>query len=289
MGLDKKYVDRQIEAADPEDHKSSVRFATIAALPAYNRVGNVLTKVGNGVFPAIDGIVSVVGNSFLLTSDGSQAPADNGIYTITTIGSGAAPWVATRRTDADANDLVNSGLRVTVEEGTRYPAGTEFVLTTPNPIVLNTTGLVFEEVVGDTGGFISIPTGTRKTIKTDQQVVHVGPLTINGTLVVNGSFVTLPEPEYTQNVPTVFSGPYSAPNNSNVPVDPTAGALTVLLPPTGTPGHEIVIKNVSSSVNAVTIDGQGAKIDGAYTKTINTAFELIRVRRKPNQQWDVVN
>lgn len=151
MGIDKRFLDRQIAAADPADHKSSVRFVVTGALPAYTRVGNVITANANGAFPSPqDGVTPVVGNSLLLESVGSASDVDNGIYTITQFGSGGTPFILTRRTDADADDLVNSGMSFRVEEGTLY-AGVEFVLTTANPIVLNTTAIVFEPVVSSSG------------------------------------------------------------------------------------------------------------------------------------------
>lgn len=150
MGVDKEYLDRQLTSADPVDRKSSVRFATTTALPAYARVGNVITASANGALPAIDGVVPVQGNSLLLTDDGTASNIDNGIYEITQLGSGGTPFILTRRGDANADDLVNSGMRVAVEEGTQYQSGTEFVLVTPNPITLNVTPL--DIVVVESGG-----------------------------------------------------------------------------------------------------------------------------------------
>lgn len=191
MGVDKDFLDRQLTSADPVDRKSSVRFATTTALPAYARVGNVITASANGALPAIDGVVPAAGNSLLLTDDGTASNIDNGIYEITQLGSGGTPFILTRRGDANANDLVNSGMRVAVEEGVQFQSGTEFVLVTPNPITLNTTPLDIVVVEsGGGGGALTlvdspkrIPAKTAMVVMEDVVIVDGGDLLVEGDLV----------------------------------------------------------------------------------------------------------
>jgi hypothetical protein len=52
----KQYVDDRVAGLDT---KPGVRLATTAALPANNRVGNVLTANANGALPNIDGVAAV--------------------------------------------------------------------------------------------------------------------------------------------------------------------------------------------------------------------------------------
>lgn len=133
----KNYVDSLAAGLDP---KASVRAATNAALPAYTRTANVITETSNGALPAIDGVTLIVGDRLLL-KDGAAA-ADNGIYTVTAVGSAGAVFVLTRATDSDTSAEVNTGQFFFVEEGT-VNGDTGFVLTTDNPITLNTTGLTY--------------------------------------------------------------------------------------------------------------------------------------------------
>jgi len=286
VGVDKDYLSRQITAADPADHKSSTRFATDVPLPAYARVGNVITASANGALPANGGVTPALNDSLFLTSDGSASDVDNGIYVVTQLGSAGTPFILTRRGDCNANDLVTAGMCSRVEEGTF--AGQEFVLITPNPIVVNTTPLVFELAEGGVGGFTNIPLGQVKSIAADEQVIFYGPMTISGTLRLSGSLVAMPVPAEIEVVAEVTSGPTAVPNNSQVPVDPSAGALTIELPNTGTPGQVVTIKNVTSSLNVITVDGMGRKMDGANIRTLTTAYENLQVRRKRNQNWDVL-
>lgn len=137
----------------------SVRLATFAALPAYTRVGNVLTANANGAIPNIDGVAPAL-NDRILVQHGA-AGADNGYYVVTSLGSGAAPWVLTRAADADTSAEVSPGMAVTVEEGTNW-ADHVLILTTNAPIVLNTTALTFSDLPAPTsllGGAGLVRTG----------------------------------------------------------------------------------------------------------------------------------
>ena len=141
---------------------------------------------------------------------------------------------------------------------------------------------------GGGGGFTDIPINQIKTIAAGEQVIFYGPMTIEGTLRLSGSLVSMPVPAEIEVVAEVTSGPTAVPNNSQVPVDPNAGALTIELPNTGTPGQVVTIKNVTSSLNVITVDGMGRKMDGANIRTLTTAYENLQVRRKRNQNWDVL-
>jgi len=149
-------------------------------------------------------------------------------------------------------------------------------------------GVTTPLVGGGGGGFTDIPINQLKTIAAGEQVIFYGPMTINGTLRLSGSLVSMPVPAEIEVVAEVTSGPTAVPNNSQVPVDPSAGALTIELPNTGTPGQVVTIKNVTSSLNVITVDGMGRKMDGANIRTLTTAYENLQVRRKRNQNWDVL-
>jgi hypothetical protein len=85
----------------------------------------------------IDGVELVAGDRALVKDQGDES-ADNGIYVVA-----AGAW--SRASDANTSEEMPSGLFVHVVEGTTNgDAG--FELTTPDPIVLGTTSLVFERV-----------------------------------------------------------------------------------------------------------------------------------------------
>lgn len=127
------------------DWKESVRFATTTALAASTRVGNTRTANANGAFPTVDGVTAAAGNRFL-DKDNATA-ADRGLWEIVSLGSVGTPWVIARTSDADTSGEVTSGLGFVVAEGTAN-GGKVFLLTTADPITLNTTGLTFAALSG---------------------------------------------------------------------------------------------------------------------------------------------
>ena len=143
--VNKTYAD---SIASGLDVKVSVRVATAAALPAYARVGNVITAsaLTNINTAGVDGVTTLVALDRILLKDGA-AGADNGIYEVTVVGStGVTAFVLTRTADADNSPAgeVTAGMFTFVEEGTAN-GDQGWILTTNNPIVLNTTALTFTQ------------------------------------------------------------------------------------------------------------------------------------------------
>lgn len=116
------------------DHKKSARVAS---------TGNINTSSPGST---IDGVTMSVGDRVLLKdqSTGSQ----NGLYEW----EGAATAMR-RAPDANQSGELTAGLQVTIEEGT-INADTTWVLTTNQPITLDSTSLTFEEMAG--GGSSSV-------------------------------------------------------------------------------------------------------------------------------------
>lgn len=119
-----------------------VHLATAAALDAYTRVGNVITKNAPAGALTVDGHGAVAGD-MILVKDGA-AGEDNGIYVVDNAG-GAAVWSMTRHPDFDSSAEMVPGLLVHVERGTAND-NVYFTLTTNGPITLNTTPLVFTAI-----------------------------------------------------------------------------------------------------------------------------------------------
>ncbi len=146
-GATKAYVD---SVAQGLDVKGSCRFATTAALAANTQAGTgagaTLTANANGAL-SVDGSAVVATNRILVKNE--AAGANNGIYTVTATGGAGAPFILTRATDADgsATGPMDSGMFTFIEEGTAG-ADTGWVLTTNNPITVDTTALVFTQFSG---------------------------------------------------------------------------------------------------------------------------------------------
>jgi phage-related tail fiber protein len=134
----KAYVDASRQGLDVKD---SVRVATTANI----------TLSGT---QTIDGVSVIAGNR-VLVKDQSTA-SGNGIYVVA-VGS----W--SRATDADVSAKVTAGMFTFVEEGTAN-ADAGWVLTTNNPITLDTTELTFAQFSG--AGQIEAGAGLTKVANT---------------------------------------------------------------------------------------------------------------------------
>jgi hypothetical protein len=142
----KGYVD---SVAQGLDIKASARLATTGALSAFTfttTAGGTITNNANGAL-SIDGVTPSVADRILVKNETSGNAPYNGIYVVTTVGDGSNPYVLTRSADANTSAEVTSGMFVFIEEGTTND-NTGWVLTTNNPITLNTTALVFAQFSG---------------------------------------------------------------------------------------------------------------------------------------------
>ena len=111
-------------------------------------VGATLTNAGTQVALTIDGVLMTVGKRVLIYNQTSAF--QNGVYTVTTVGTGATNWVLTRATDADTY-AVNSptglgrGDAFFVTNGDTG-AGELYVMNTVGVITFGTTSITFVQV-----------------------------------------------------------------------------------------------------------------------------------------------
>lgn len=141
----KAYVDNLVAGIN---FHSPVVAATAGNLAGtYNNgtsgVGATITKASNGSIGTIDGATVVVGDRILLRAQTDNK--ENGIYTITAVGSVSAPWVVTRATDSDnsiANELATGDFCFVTSGDTNKGYG--YVNnSTANPIVIGTSAITY--------------------------------------------------------------------------------------------------------------------------------------------------
>ena len=140
--VNKTYVDNLVSGLDVKD---SVRVASTA---------NINLASATDPNP-IDGVTLSNGDSILLKDQSTGA--ENGIYTAVTA-TDPTTWV--RRTDADSDAEVTAGMFTFVEEGT-VSADTGWILTTNDPIIVDTTALTFTQFSGS--GTITAGVGLGKS------------------------------------------------------------------------------------------------------------------------------
>jgi hypothetical protein len=175
--------------------KAACRLATAAALPAHGAIsGNVITASANGAL-TVDGVAAALNDRILVKDEGSGTHLENGIYYLSQLGDASHPWKLTRVDDANSNDEVKSGMFVFVSEGTAN-SDSGYVLTTNDPITLNTTALTFGQFSG--AGQITAGTGLTKTGNTlnvvgttDRITANADSIDIASTYVGQSSITTL--------------------------------------------------------------------------------------------------
>jgi hypothetical protein len=146
--INKAYVDA---VAAGLDWKESAVVGTVGVLTgvglAYSPTGGT---GGTGNFTnvdttGIDGVTLVAGDRLVVKNqaDGKQ----NGIYVVVTAG---ALGTIERASDHDTDTLVNAGNAIFLEEGTQ--ADTGWVISTDDPITLNTTAITWTQFSGTGAG-----------------------------------------------------------------------------------------------------------------------------------------
>jgi ribosomal protein L25 (general stress protein Ctc) len=142
-----------------------VRLTTTAELTAtYDNgtsgVGATLTNSGTQAALELDSVAAVVGNRVLVRHQSAQL--QNGIYEVTSIGSGSTNWVLTRTSDFDNSPTneIHDGDFFFVGEGTLF-GDNGFVQTQPDPITVGTNSIVFQQFSG--AGQIVAGDGLSKT------------------------------------------------------------------------------------------------------------------------------
>ena len=274
----------------------SVRLATVAALPAntYNNgtggVGATLTANANGAL-SIDGVAAVVGNRVLVKDEATQA--NNGVYTVTQTGSGAAVYILTRATDFDSAgsgvDQIDAGDFFLVTAGSTL-TNTSWVQQTPLPITVGTTSIVFLQF----GAPITYSAGTGLSLAgtvfslTAPVAVNLGGtgLTSVGTA---GNVLTSNGTAWVSQLPsaggitytTVKTSNYTASVNDGVQTDTTGGAFTVTLPSSPAIGNQVIIVDTGGAwaTNNLTVGRNGSTIEGSASDLIcdisNVSVQLV--------------
>lgn len=160
----KNYVDTSVASFD---EKPSVAYASASALPAnsYSNgssgVGATLTGSSNGplIIDSVTLVIGAVGQRILVA--GEAAPANNGWYTLTQIGTVAvSPYILTRATESDTAAEIGPGyLTGVIAPNTLTPGtannGKVFISVAADPFTVGTTSLTFSQV----GGTYSAGTG----------------------------------------------------------------------------------------------------------------------------------
>ena len=199
------YVDNAVAAG--LDIHTAVDLATVAVLsgtPTYNQpggagngVGATLTAAGVGTL-SVDGKNAAAGFRILVQSQANAV--QNGVYTVTTEGTGGAAYILTRATDSDTSAELSQGSYFFVNGGDTL-AYYAFVVNTVGTINFGTTNITFAE-------FSRVPA-----------YIGTSPINVSGQTI---SLTTVPVNKGGTNLTTFVAGDVVYANTAN-----TISALSI--------------------------------------------------------------
>ena len=147
----KQYVDTQTSAGIHFHQPVRVESPTNLNATYSNGtagVGATLTNAGTQAALVLDGVTLSVADRVLIYTQTTQT--QNGIYVVTTVGSGSTNWVLTRSSDANtfvsaSPNGLSEGSTVFVQEGTTG-AGETYTCTTQGTITFGVTNIIFAQI-----------------------------------------------------------------------------------------------------------------------------------------------
>ena len=166
----KAYVD---SVANGLDVKASVKYASTANIAGtYDNSAGTITAGSNGAL-SIDGATPSADDRILLKDQ--TTATQNGLYKVTTVGSGSAAYVLTRTPDADAAAEITGGAFVFVEQGTAN-ADNGYVFTHNGTPTLGTTDITVEQFSGAgqiSAGAALTKTGNQLDVAVDDSTLEI--------------------------------------------------------------------------------------------------------------------
>ena len=234
----------------------AVQAATTANVAGYtynngvSGVGATLTQNSAAVV-VIDGYTLLLNDRVLFKNQSTAA--NNGIYFVSTLGTGLVPAVFTRALDYDQPSDMNNTGAIPVVNGTVNAATSWLLTSTVNTV--GTDSLTYTQ-------FSLNPT----TIQT-QSAVRITPITLITSNTTLGSA------------------------NATVLCDTSGGGFTVTLPAaSGSNGWIYNIKKISSDGNTLTIARTGSDvIDGQTSLSITTQYVNAEVQGyAANNSWNIL-
>jgi hypothetical protein len=191
--------------------KNSVAVGTLSALPTNVYVngtlgvGATLTATAVGVL-VIDGYTVLLNDRVMVKNE--VASANNGIYTLTTLGTVGIPYILTRATDMDQSAEVNAAAAF-INNGTANKGSGWVVVGTP-PYTVGTTAISWTQF--SSPGLVNIGLGLRQVGNTISLEIPVDPSNLPGaTTSTTGTIELAGDLAGTNVLPTVVGTHLASP------------------------------------------------------------------------------
>jgi hypothetical protein len=243
------YVDNAVAAG--LDIHDPVNLATVAVLtgtPTYNQpggagngVGATLTAAGVGTL-SVDGKNAALGFRILVQSQANAV--QNGVYTVTTEGTGGAAYILTRATDSDTSATLSQGSYYYTLDGDTIKG---------DAFVVNTVGTINFGVTNITFALFSSPT------------VYTGtsPIDVTNTVI---SLNTVPVANGGTNLTTFTTGDLVYANATNTLTSRVIGSTNAVLISNGTvPTWATVALGSANAVSGTLGATNGGTGQSSYT------------------------
>lgn len=290
----KLYVDGL--AAGINFHQPVVAATTGDLAGTYNNgtngFGATLTKASNGSIGTIDGATVAVGNRILLRAQTDST--QNGIYNITAVGSGSAPWQITRAVDADNNpsgELATGDFCFVTGGSTNAAKG--FILSTTGTITIGTTNITYSQFNASE----AVTAGTNIS-KSGSTISVIDAPTFAGVVTASAAGVAFSDGTQTkQGVPSLTTinqqaGAYTtvlADRDKLVEVSSASG-VTVTIPTNASVAYPVgtSIDILQTGVGQVTIAGaSGVTVNSTPGLKLRTQWSSATLFKRATDTWVV--
>jgi len=177
----KNYVDTVATGLtiQPAVYAASTTALTVTYANGASGIGATLTNAGVQATFALDGTNPAVNDRVLIWNQASAL--QNGIYTVTNVGSGASNWILTRATDYDQPAEIQPGDLVIVNNGTTY-AGTSFI-ETASVAAVGTDSISFSQFTFSATAVLLKANNLSDVANTTTAFNNISPMTTKGDLI----------------------------------------------------------------------------------------------------------
>jgi hypothetical protein len=221
-------------------------------------VGATLTNAGTLAAFAPDGPTASVSDRILIYNQTNAF--ENGIYTVTTVGSGSVAWVLTRATDADTYALkstssLGNGDAFFITSG-NTGAGETYVCNTVGTITFGTTAITFAQISDST----LYTAGTGLTLSGTEFSI-----TPTGTAGTYGSASSVPV------LTTNASGQVTSVTNTNIAINGSAVSGNI----SGSAGSVANALTLGTYLTGTSFNGSAAVTATVDATSANTASKVV--------------